>query len=552
MLKNTAPQGAKNGFMLQKIYISFLFLSVFFLLTMNYGIGVSCDEVHQIYQWRQFCLRGIITGGILIIFSFIIKPKTIVSIIEFSIIAVCTVEAVYSLLQLYGVLPSLHGIFKVTGSFYNPGPLGGFVALSIPIALHKILKPQDDKIIKYILYISLIINIIALPSTMSRTAWIAAIISIIYVLFGNGKLVGVRASLPAPIKNHPKFFIIIFTFCMLVGAVFLWHFKRDSALGRLLLWKISALAIADAPIFGNGNFAAAYGAAQEKYFANNDASISEKLAAGAPDYAFNEYLQIGVEYGLLVLIFELVILGFIIRKSYREKTFGISGALLSIMVFAFASYPLHLPVFVAVVLLVLFAIIINNSRKIYAIIIPVAVILFASLNLSSYNQKSQNVESWTRMQILYRNKCYGDVVNRYSTIYDSMSWNPRFVYEYGHSLYKSKKYDAAIPVLERAASLSADPMPLNVLGECHQALQQYEKAETYYRCAANRIPSRLYPHYLLYFLYCDTGNDSLRRIEYEKVMNMTIKTESPATRDLRRLVEKKECSILNVEANGNE
>lgn len=339
---------------------------------------------------------------------------------------------------------------------------------------------------------------------------------------------------------------------MLIGAFFLWHIKHDSAVGRLLLWKISALAIADAPFLGNGNFASAYGAAQEKYFANNEASISEKLAAGSPDYAFNEYLQIGVEYGLLVLIFELVILGLIIRKSFLEKTFGLSGALLSIMVFAFASYPLHLPVFVAVVLLILFAIIINNSRKIYAIIIPVAVILFASLNLSSYNQKSTNVESWTRMQILYRNKCYGDVVNRYSTIYDAMDWNPRFVYEYGHSLYKSKKYDEAIPILENAARLSADPMPLNVLGECHQVLQQYEKAETYYRRAANRIPSRLYPHYLLYFLYCDTGKDSLRRIEYKNVMKMTIKTESPATRDLRRLVEKKECSILNVEANGNE
>ena len=117
---------------------------------------------------------------------------------------------------------------------------------------------------------------------------------------------------------------------MLVGAFFLWQIKHDSAVGRLLLWKISALAIADAPFFGNENFASAYGAAQEKYFASNDASISEKLAAGSPDYAFNEYLQIGVEYGLLVLIFELVILGFIIRKSYREKTFGLSGALLSL------------------------------------------------------------------------------------------------------------------------------------------------------------------------------------------------------------------------------
>ncbi len=507
---------------------------------MNYGIGVSCDEVHQIYQWRQFCLRGIITGGILIIFSFILQPKTIVSIIEFSIIAVCTVEAVYSLLQLYGVLPSLHGIFKVTGSFYNPGPLGGFIAVSIPILLHKIFESDTNKTAKHILYTALIINAIALPSTLSRTAWIAAIISTIYISVGNGKLVGVQAALPAYIKIRPKYLLLIFTFFCIVGAVFLWHIKRDSALGRLLLWKISALAIADAPIFGSDNFAAAYGAAQEKYFANNDASISEKLAAGAPDYAFNEYLQIGVEYGLLVLIFEVLILGLIIRKSYREKTFGLSGALIAIMVFAFASYPLHLPVFVAVAILIFFGIIINNSRKIFAISVPIAVVLFSSFNLSSLNQKSQNVAQWGRMQILYRNKCYGDVVNRYSTIYDAMSWNPRFVYEYGHSLYKTKEYEAAIPILENDAHNSADPMILNIIGECHQALQQYDDAETYYLRAANRIPSRLYPHYLLYFLYCDMGNDSLRLREYELVNTLEIKTESPATRDLRKQVEERE------------
>ena len=517
---------------------------------MNYGIGVSCDEVHQIYQWRQFCLRGIITGGILIIFSFILQPKTIVSIIEFSIIAVCTVEAVYSLLQLYGVLPSLHGIFKVTGSFYNPGPLGGFIAVSIPILLHKIFESDTNKTAKHILYTALIINAIALPSTLSRTAWIAAIISTIYISVGNGKLVGVQAALPAYIKIRPKYLLLIFTFFCIVGAVFLWHIKRDSALGRLLLWKISALAIADAPIFGSDNFAAAYGAAQEKYFANNDASISEKLAAGAPDYAFNEYLQIGVEYGLLVLIFEVLILGLIIRKSYREKTFGLSGALIAIMVFAFASYPLHLPVFVAVAILIFFGIIINNSRKIFAISVPIAVVLFSSFNLSSLNQKSQNVAQWGRMQILYRNKCYGDVVNRYSTIYDAMSWNPRFVYEYGHSLYKTKEYEAAISILENAAHNSADPMILNIIGECHQALQQYDDAETYYLRAANRIPSRLYPHYLLYFLYCDMGNDSLRLREYELVNTMEIKTESPATRDLRKQVEEKECSIKNIDGNG--
>jgi tetratricopeptide (TPR) repeat protein len=195
---------------------------------------------------------------------------------------------------------------------------------------------------------------------------------------------------------------------------------------------------------------------------------------------------------------------------------------------------------VAVAVLIVFGIIVRNSRKIFAMIIPVAVIFFTSLNLDSYNQKVQNLEKWGYMQILYRNKCYKDVVDRYSTIYDAMSWNPRFVYEYGHSLYKTKQYELAIPVLENAALHSSDQMILNIIGECYQALGDLGLAEKYYQRAANRIPSRLYPHYLLYFLYCDMGNDSLRQREYELVNTLEIKTESPATRDLRRKVEEKE------------
>ena len=126
-----------------------------------------------------------------------------------------------------------------------------------------------------------------------------------------------------------------------------------------------------------------------------------------------------------------------------------------------------------------------------------------------------------------------------------MSWNPRFEYEYGHSLYKNKQYELAIPILENAARHSSDQMILNIIGECHQALGDFGVAEKYYQRAANRIPSRLYPHYLLYFLYCDMGNDSLRQREYELVNTLEIKTESPATRDLRRKVEEKECSIKN-------
>ena len=45
--------------------------------------------------------------------------------------------------------------------------------------------------------------------------------------------------------------------------------KQDSAKGRLFMWKIACRAVAEKPWSGHGegSFAAAFGVAQEKYFA---------------------------------------------------------------------------------------------------------------------------------------------------------------------------------------------------------------------------------------------------------------------------------------------
>jgi hypothetical protein len=44
------------------------------------------------------------------------------------------VEAASGLLQLYDFLPSQHALFKITGSFLNPGPYSGWLAMVFPMA----------------------------------------------------------------------------------------------------------------------------------------------------------------------------------------------------------------------------------------------------------------------------------------------------------------------------------------------------------------------------------------------------------------------------------
>ena len=61
-------------------------------------------------------------------------------LLVWSLILSGAVEAVWGLLQVYGYEPSNHSLYALTGSFYNPGPYSGFLAMCVPVALHEWLE----------------------------------------------------------------------------------------------------------------------------------------------------------------------------------------------------------------------------------------------------------------------------------------------------------------------------------------------------------------------------------------------------------------------------
>lgn len=91
-----------------------------------------------------------------------------------------------------------------------------------------------------------------------------------------------------------------------------------------------------------GSFQMLYGKAQAAYFAAGNGTVEEKRVAGYAEYAFNEYLQSFVEGGGILL---LLILWFgisVFRQGLTYKRYGFCGALFSLAVFAFSSYPLQI------------------------------------------------------------------------------------------------------------------------------------------------------------------------------------------------------------------
>lgn len=486
--------------------------------------------------------------------GYIVNPQRTVRIVSESVQWVLmgfgAMEALHGLGQIAGIYPSNHSLFVLTGTFYNPGPYSGYLAAVLPIALHRMLvsNGKKDRLSVAQYYFSMCVLLLiccVLPAGMSRAAWFASLISCGYVV-----LRVYRVKVKSFVSKH-RYAV---SGVLIVGALLAssaYFMKRDSADGRLLIWKITSQAIASSPC-GEENgrtFSAIYGDAQERYFTNCEYSESEAWVVGTPDFAFNEYLQIAVEYGVwvsILLVTVLLVLSMI--AGGRKQLAGIDGCLVSLMVFACFSYPLHIPAIVSVWLLTLMVlcgeglVMIKRKRNAVAVLLPVVVAgLTASMDMYGiYSERTRAVREWMPVRVLYHSGAFNAAAEEYGKLYDKMSWNKDFCFEYGRALYKARSYGKAEEVLLKAMEVSGDPMILNMLGRNAQESGEYGKAEKYLLRSTRRLPERVYPHYLLVKLYAEPEYfDRIKLIrEAECVLNAEPKVNSTAIREMRQEVKK--------------
>jgi hypothetical protein len=96
------------------------------------------------------------------------------------------VEAFWGLRQLYGFEYSQHARFRLTGSFFNPGPYACYLSVVLPAAFWYLLRDRGCTKVKFRfrywpLYLrwgtallTCVAIVLALPAAMSRTSWLAA------------------------------------------------------------------------------------------------------------------------------------------------------------------------------------------------------------------------------------------------------------------------------------------------------------------------------------------------------------------------------------------
>ena len=454
------------------------------------------------------------------------------------------VEAVWGLCQVYGYTASNHSLYALTGSFYNPGPYSGFLAMCFPVCLHEWLK-RGKSVGGYIALGVLLLMLCVLPAGMSRSAWLAAGIASAYIGWMH-----CRKPIMVWIRKHKVLTVgaVIALFFVLGGAYLL---KKDSADGRLLMWKVAVQAIQEKPLTGYDwdYVAGAYGEAQEKYFSKGDYTEQEEHVAGSPEYVFNEYLQAAMAWGIPVLCVILLLVIAAMAGHQLVESYGLFGAMLSLAVFSFSSYPFQFPLFVAALgLLVLVGL--TGWLRVFPVgaLFPVALCwavgVYGGCVYFTHVQEREAVKhQWQRVRMFYHSGAYTEAVESYMPFYKEMGWNASYLFELGHACHKAGKHEESNRYLKEALKVSSDPMILNIMGKNCQAEKLYIEAEHYLLRSVGRLPGRIYPYYLLFKLYDEMPEGKYAQGKKEWAARMVLekepKVQSTAIREMREEVSKR-------------
>ena len=463
-------------------------------------------------------------------------------------------ESTLGLMQILGFSASHHHLYAATGTFFNSGPYGGFLAITISIALAFLVKHYQKfnrqcKLIKrfprtvlknpdFALYLlsglSFCLSFLTFFAAMSRAAMLGLLISAVAIVLTQKSA---KIFLSDFFKKNRKKAIAIFgtVFALIIiGTMAAYHFKKGSADSRLLIWEVSSNAIIKQPLlgFGFGAFFGIYSDESATYFINHPSSPAIDVA-GVPEYSFNEYLQTGVETGLVGMLLLLSILFLAWYRLIKTKSLFAYG-LMVVMVFALFSFPFsQLPFQIVLVVFVAAGV---EKQKAEGRKATICFVLFlTAFGLSSiYQEKIHITKEWQSVRSLYHTQSYEQARKEYAVFFPLLRDNPRFLFEYGHALNKTGRFTQSNAILQEGARLNSDPMFYNVMGNNYKELGAVNRAEEAYQHAFDILPNRLYPLYLLMILYAETGQEEKATNMAQRVVSFTPKVDSPAIRDIKR------------------
>ena len=503
-----------------------------------------------------------------------LPDKTMGAILIYGTIAAfATALSIQGILQYVGVLSSLNSNFPITGSFDNPAGFASALACSLPLCFY--FFTYKTKYLKYVAMVAAVIMAVAVILSDSRAGILAMTVATSVWLIVKSK---VNFKLKAGQKTK-----IAAAVAVIVLTVALYFFKKDSADGRLLIWRTTLDMVADKPILGHGTgaFQAKYMLYQAAYFDANPDSKYSHLADNVL-YPFNEFLRLLAEYGIVGLG-AVVLLVFLLVRAYRrnpnEEKLAAMTSLLALAVFSFFSYPFRYP-FTWVILFFCVAVICNTvfttrgakifhkehnnriSSKICALcdafvsfvvrkLSPAAryFVLILSACLLAYTVMLTRAEiKWNRIARLSLMGKTAEVLPEYEKLYRWLGRDGLFLYNHAAELHEAKEFERSIAVFERCTRYYNDIDVQMLLADNYKELGKYTEAERHLKTAAAMCPVRFMPLYELVKLYEAANRKDDALVMAQIIIDKDVKIPSPTItaikNEMQRLIDAQETDTV--------
>lgn len=442
-------------------------------------------------------------------------------------------QSVVGLLQGLGVWDSFHSEFVMTGTFGNPGPFGGYLAVTAALLFPYVLRERQPFAMRSFLFVCFMVVALALVLSDSRAAWCAVCVSVVLFLY-----------LKHPFENR-----IVKVGCAVslavgipVAVLFLYNYRPASADARMLIWRVCGEVIAQSPVTGagTGRFAACYMPAQAEYLMT--ATEGVRYCADDNQFAYNETLAVLCELGVVGLLWVAVFLGCVMRGL--KVSFNSDGEavflfpVVALLVFSQFSYPLNIWSFV-VFFTLMSAIglgrgqaqrwrISVSCRRLLFIICPCAcgLLLVVSLALR------WRAQAWIDGYAVFATSSHcPDRVTDWCIRHD-----PFLLACCADAAFLRADYPMALGYMACLDAYARAARWCIRQGKCHEEMGDSLKALECYRAASRMVPGLMYPVFAEFNLCRKEGKREEASCLARKIMGFRPKIENRKTRLMRKEV----------------
>lgn len=500
-----------------------------------------------------------ISDIMLVVFFFILIKLVRNERFQFFLIMVSTVLLILCLLigifQSLNLLSPYSANFKITGPYLNPGPYACLVAILLNIPLTILLIEEGvEKYKKFTLFGSnfnvllvglVVFGFLIILLTNIRTALVTVIIVGSTILINNRM---------ASKKRFLRITLAVSILCIFFTASLAFLYKKKSSSGRLFIWTTTLAHDAEPSLFGKGYkyFEQKYNLRQAIYFnENNDPNSEASKLAGNVTYAYNEFIEIYINYGLFGLVSFLLLMGVVIKKYYQNY--------ISNSVFTHISFYIILGFFIEMMISYPFSMLGNKivfitalgmffgNVKTIELNIPISRIFINSFRVLMFFflAFAMNVllrsyfaySAWTSADLLYKRSGHHQGVIKILEEHKSVFLtNGKFLTYYGKILFLNRDYKKSLEVLTRAKKYSSDPIIYYTAAQCYSILSLDELAIQNYYIAINITPNLLYPRYLLFQHQVKNSLHKEAVQNAKLILSIEEKVLSPATIEIKKIV----------------